>query len=199
MDRTAAINRALIKLGIPTIASDDDQSEPARKAKLVFDTLARAEIRKQAWSFAMTRIILAYNVAAPVYGYLYAYDQPTDCARIVTIGDYYVFNYGRAGTVDDAPYQLETKKILTNDAGPLKIRYIKDLSPTPSAWDPCFFEAFACALAVELTYTLNKVAQKRADMKADYKDAIREAKRCNAIEQPPQNYAEEGYIVSRFA
>ena len=199
MDRTTVINRAFVKLGIPRIASDDDQSEAARTAKLIFDTLALAELRKQAWSFTMTRTILAYNVAAPIFGYRYAYDAPTDCARIVTIGEFYMFNYGRASSTDDAPYQLEAKKILTNDAGPLKIRYMKDLSTTPSLWDPCFFEAFACALAVELTYTLNKVAQKRVDMKADYKDAIKEAKRCNAIEQPPQNYAEEGYIVSRFA
>lgn len=199
MDRTTVINRAFVKLGIPRISSDDDQSEGARTAKLIFNSLALAELRKQAWSFAMTRDILAYNVTAPAFGYTRQYDQPTDCARIVTVGDYYVFNYGRGATTDDAPYQMEGKKILTNDAGPLKIRYVKDLSTTPSLWDPCFFEAFACALAVELTYTLNKIAQKRADMKADYKDALREAKRCNAIEQPPQNYAEEGYIVSRFA
>lgn len=199
MDRTTAINRALVKLGVPTIASEDDQSEQARKAKLIFNSLALSEIRGQAWSFAMTRTILAHNVASPVFGYTYAYDQPTDCARIVTIGEYYVFNYGRGATTDDAPYQMESKKILTDDAGPLKIRYVKDLSLTPSTWDPSFAEAFACKMAIELTYTLNKVAQKRADMKADYKDAIREAKRCNAIEQPPQNYAEEGYVLSRYA
>jgi hypothetical protein len=199
MDRTTVINRACIKLGVPTIASEDDQSEQARKAKLIFDSLAQAELRKQAWSFAIQRVILAYNTAAPVFGYRYAYDNPTDCLRIVTIGDYYLFNYGRAATTDDSPYLPEGKKVLTDQAGPLKIRYVKDLSLTPSLWDPLFAEAFACSLAVELTYTLNKVAGKRNDMKADYKEAIRDARRCNAIEQPPQNYAEEGYILSRFA
>lgn len=199
MDRTTAINWALVKLGLPTVTSEDDQSENARKARLIFDVVAKAEFRKNAWSFAITRVALAANTASPVFGYQYAYDLPTDCLRTVTIGEVYSFNLGMGYSTDDAPYFIESKQVLTDDAGPLYIRYIKSYVATPGQWDDTFGEAFACALARELCNTLSKVANRKTDMNNDYLRAIREAKRCNAIEQAPQNRSEETWTISRRA
>lgn len=199
MDRTTAINWALIKLGITTISSEDDQSEPARKARLLFDAVARAELCKNPWSFTIQRVALASNTVSPVFGYQYAYDLPADCLRTVTIGEVYSFNLGMGYSTDDAPFLIERKKVLTDDAGPLYIRYVIDVTETPGEWDPTFGEAFACKLARELCNTLSKVANRKVDMDNEYKTAIREAKRVNAIQQPPQNKTEETWTISRRA
>jgi len=51
INKTEVINRALVKIGANTIASPDEASEQARKALLIFETVAQNELRRQAWSF----------------------------------------------------------------------------------------------------------------------------------------------------
>ncbi len=198
--RVNVINGALIKLGAATIASPADESEQARKAALVFDDLARAEIRKQAWSFAMARVALAANVAAPVSYFPTAYALPTDFLRLVQYGDYWVYDM-QVTTDPITPienYSIEGGELLSQDTGALYIRYLRDLSGNISLWDATFVEAFKVRLAMELAPTLTKNRIKKQDLAVEYKDAIREAKRCNAIERGPEQIADGGWVLGRL-
>ena len=197
--RTAAINRALIKLGVQTVTSEDEETEAARKAKIVFDTACRGEIRRHAWSFAMARARLAADATTPAYGWTYAYQLPADWLRCVQVGDYYEFAHIRVA-IDQpvVPYTIEGQKLFTNLAAPLNFRYLRDLSANPAAWDACFFEAFAARLAMELAPTLTKSANMMARARQDYKESILEAKRSNAIELPPQPLPANSWEVGRI-
>jgi hypothetical protein len=197
--RTDIINRAMIKLGAPTIADPNEDSEQALKAKAVFDSLIRAELRAQAWSFAIKRTQLAALAAAPEYEWTYAYQLPSDFVRIVQVSDYWPFAAVREATDNSAvPYVIEGQQILTNFAAPLRLRYVHDAGDDPNSWDAYFVEAFANRLAIELCETLTKSATKKQTLDRDYARALREAKRLNAIELPPIPIPDNSWITGRY-
>ena len=197
--RTVAINRALLKLGVQRVTSEDEESEPARAAKLVFDTACQGELRRHAWSFAKARTSLPADATAPSYGWTYAYTLPPDWLRLLQVGEYYDWPSGRFPVGQRVvPYEIEGRKILTDYGAPLNIRYIKDVTEDPTQWDAAFFEAFCLRLAIEMAPTLVKSEALVARLEKQYSEAIREAKRTNAIELPPEPIPDSDWMSERF-
>ena len=198
-NKTEVFNRALIKIGVNTIASPDDPSEQARKCSLVYPSLTRAELRKNPWSFAITRFALPALSAAPAYGWGYAYQLPSDFVRVVQVGDYWDFAQIRNATDQpDVPYALEGGAILSNQGAPLRLRYVRDVLEDTEVWDDLFTEAFACRLAMEVCESLTKNQTKFANVVKWYKESIAEAKRLNAIETPPVPLPDNSWITGRL-
>lgn len=196
-----AINRALIKIGANTIASLAEQSEQGRKALTIFKGVAQAELRRQAWSFAKKRAVLApllANVGANQFDT--SYNLPGDCLRLVWMNDTWVFSTIReAGFVDDdAIFAIEGRTLVANGGGSMPIIYITDLSDTVDLWDSLFVDAFSCRLAVELTQPLTKNLPLRQSIKQDYLEAMKDAKRVNAIELPPRSLPDSSWVLARL-
>jgi hypothetical protein len=87
-------------------------------------------------------------------------------------------------------WQIEGRKILTNDAAPLNVRYICRVED-PNQYDAMFIEALSCAMAQELCEQLTQSNQKAQIIRQDYTTAIRMAKKLNAFEnisaEPPMD------------
>lgn len=197
--KTEIFNRALIKLGVNTVTSPDDPSEQARKCSAVYSSLLKAELRKNPWTFAVTRVELAALAETPAFGWQYGYQLPADFVRVVQIGEYWEFNQIRVATDQPTvPYTIEGRKILTNYAAPLRIRYVHNVEDDTETWDHLFVEAFSCRLGVEVCESLTKNQTKLANMLRLYKDAVAEAKRLNAIELPPVPLADNSWITTRI-
>lgn len=197
--RTAIINRSCIRAGVNIIASPDEDTEQARKTKAVFDQLARAELRKQAWSFSKKRATLAALADAPLFDFNTAYDLPSDCLRVISVNGNWVFNSIREGTPDsDSYYTIEGRTILLKDTGALQLVYVGDFSMSPALWDSAFEDAFVLRLAGEIVPSLTKNLALKQDIRNDYKDAIMEARRTNAIELPPQPIPDDSWVLSRY-
>lgn len=197
--KTEIFNRALIKLGVNTVASPDDPSEQARKCSAVYSSLLKAELRKNPWTFAIKRDELAALDETPAFGWGYAYQFPSDFIRVVQIGEYWDFNQIRVATDQPTvPYTLEGQKILTDYAPPLRVRYIHNVEDDTETWDGLFTEAFACRLAQEVCISLTKNQSSLASMTKLYRDAVAEAKRLNAIELPPVPLADNSWITTRI-
>lgn len=197
-NKTEVINRALVKIGANTIASPDEASEQARKALLIFETVAQTELRKQAWSFAKKRATLA-PLAVPTGGddFKASFNLPSDCLRLITLNGSWVFNSIREANNGLAPYYaIEGRTLQANDVA-AKIVYVSDVTGSVSLWDAAFVEAFACRLAVELVQSINKNMQLKQSLKQDYMEALKEAKRTNAIELPPQTIADDSWVLAR--
>lgn len=196
--RTEIVNGALIKLGVQRIALLTEASEQARVANEVFGRVARAELRKQAWSFALSGTSLG-RIADPAGGiYGAAFNLPTDLLRVVQFNQsWLVYNMGVLSDGSNTPFAIEGRTLLTNDTV-VRIRYVRDLSEDTAPWDASFVEAFTCRLAVEMGPTLTKDKQKVRDAKQDYMAAIMEAKRTNAIELPPQETPDSSWAVARL-
>lgn len=197
--RTQIINFALTKLGVQTVTSEDEASEPAIKAKLVFDTAVRSELRRHAWSFALARAQLAASSTPPAFGWINAFPLPTDCLRVIQVGEYFDFA-GVRQQVDTivVPYAIEARQILTDLGAPLKLRYVRDMSNEIAQWDAAFTDAMSNRLAIELAETLTKSTTRYEQATQMYKASITEARRCNAIELPPVPLPDNSFMMSRI-
>ncbi len=192
------VNRALTKIGEQRILSLSDDVEAARSADSLWDIVRDAELRIRRWKFSITRASLAALVSTPDWGFDYQYQLPSDCLRVVQVGEYYpgvsLTDYRSA---DETEWRVEGRKILTNEAAPLKIRYIARIEDT-GEWDAAFVEAFACRLAAELAERLTQSNTRRQLAWDEYKLAVGMAVRADAIEAAPEPLPDSEWVLSRI-
>lgn len=174
-------NRALTKLGDDRLLALTDDTKAGRTMQSLFVPVRDAELRRLPWKFALKRAQLSALVAAPSWGYLLAYNLPADFLKLVQVNDYFI----RAIPSVQAMWSVEGGQILTDLAAPLKIRYVRRVD-NAGEFDPLFVEAFACKLAYEACEALTQSTPKKQLLGEDYKAALIEAARCDAIENPPE-------------
>lgn len=179
--KVSIANRALSKLGQDRILLLSDDNKAARTINQMIDEVIDAELRRYLWNFAITRTALPALADAPAWGYAYQYPVPADYLALVQVNDYYVRSSGQ-----QALWSVEAGHILTNLGAPLKIRYIRRVD-NPSLFDPLFVEVLACKLAMEACETLTQSETKFERMVGQYRFAVGEAIRQDAIENPPDN------------
>lgn len=194
----AVVNLALTKLGENRITDLDDNTKPAREANAIYTMLRDKLLRRFVWRFAVKRVELAALVSTPAHGYDYEYQMPTDCLRILQVGDYYPsVDLSDFVSGPTAPYQIEGGKILHNDSGPLNLRYITRVED-PTLFDACFDEMFASLLAYNLAEPLTQSNTKKEAAWQDYKQARTDAVIANAIENPPETLQDDTWVAARI-
>lgn len=185
-------NRALTKLGDQRILALTDVNNAARTLNSMFEQVRDAELRRHRWKFALARTQLTADATAPDWGFSYAYELPSDFLGMVQVGEFYIRPY----TKDVGPWQREGTKLLTDLQPQLKFRYIKRVD-NPGLFDPLFVEAFACKLAFESCEALTQSATKKSSLSDEYKFALNEALRCDAIEATPDELPWGSWLDSR--
>ena len=180
-------NRALQKIGSPTIATITDNNDWARACGVAYDPLRLAELRLHPWNFAKRRASLAASTTSPVYGRAYYFPLPSNFLRLLKDPDY---NY------NDRDWQIERSGIATNDPAPINILYISDITNV-DAMDPLFREALATKMALEMVETLTQSNTKKQLLQQDYQQIIVGAKKANAIENVPVEPTEDTWISVR--
>jgi hypothetical protein len=200
IDTTTEIaNLALVKLGAARILSIEDDVKNAREIRQVWNLLRDAELAAHNWKFAIKRALLPkLESATPVWGYNSSFELPADCINVVEVNDIFVGinlqNYRNISPIAD--YEISGQVINCNFASPLKIRYVSRVEIT-GLWDPNFKVAFAMRLAMDLCETLTQSNTKRQLAQAEYKAAIAQAVRSDAIQGPPSPLADDTWIMSR--
>jgi len=194
----AIANLALTKLGEARIISFADDTKASRAVAALYEITRDAELRRRKWRFSLKRAALPALTNSPEFGYANAYQLPTDCLSILSVGDIApgvdMSDY-RTG-LDMGLYSLEGRQILTDMGAPLSLRY-KSRVTDPSQFDIAFVAAFASRLAYELAEDLTQSAQKKADAGNDYKVALRETITANAIEIAPEPTLDDTWLLSR--
>lgn len=178
-------NSALQRVGAASILSLSDNSPEARACSVAYDSNRRDELRKHRWNFAITRAVLAPDVVAPAYDYTYAFSLPTNCLRVL-----------RPAT-PDLDWQIEGRKILTNDSNTLYLRYIADIEDC-AQWDPSFYNVVAGALAVDICEKLTQSNQKKQMLIAQYSDDLKVARRMDAFESGPEDAPDDDWWIARL-
>lgn len=184
-------NRALTKLGSERILLLTDPGKEARVMNSMFDTVMDAELRRHRWKFALKRATLPALVATPEWGYAYAYQLPADFLALVQVNEYYL-----RGLKQKTLWTVESGQILTDLTAPLKVRYIRRVDNL-GVLDPLFIEVLACKLAYEACETLTQSSQKRQQAGEEYRFAVQEAVRQDAIENPPDELPWGSWLDSR--
>lgn len=196
--KVAIINRALTKLGADRIVSTVEDSKEARDINATFDIVRDDELRAHRWSFAKRRAQLAASVTAPLFEYSHQFPLPVDCLRVLMVGDLWPgvdFSDYRTGPAG-LDWRIEGRNILMNDEGPLDLVYLARVEDT-TTWDASFIEAFACRLAAEVCESITQSSAKRQLAWEEYDRAIIKARRAGAIELPPQQIADDTWILGR--
>lgn len=194
----AIANLALTKLGDLRILNLTDNTKPAREVNAVFDMTRDYLQRRFSWRFCIKRANLAADTSTPLWDWSYQYPIPTDCVRILQVGQWYPSpDLSDLISTGGQEYVLEGKYILSNQAGPLKLRYLSRVTD-PVEFDPAFDMAFSAYLAYILAEPLTASGEQKQMAYNDYRNAIKDAVIANAIENPPESLADQTWILARL-
>lgn len=179
---TLICNRALQIIGERRITNITEDSPQARDLNVAYEPLRDALLRSYFWNFAIKRARLAASVDTPEFGWNYQYPMPADFLRLIPDFEY--------------EYQVEGSTILSNDSGPLDIRYIRRVTD-PNAFDPLFAEALSAKLASELAEIRTQSNSKKEYAEQLFREKITEARRVSAFEQPSLTPPEDDWVSVR--
>lgn len=189
---TEIANRALQKIGAKRIAAfGEATSKEGREVSAAWDRLRQAELRRYNWNFAITRASLAASTDAPEWGYDQCFELPSGCLKLIEVEDLTAGDYQRESLSDG------TQIIACDVAAPINVRYIRDVTNV-AEWDASFCEAFAAKLAAELALVIPDSPSRKQLGDAGYRDAIIEAQRSDAIENPPDDRPEDDWNLARL-
>ncbi len=182
--RVEICNRALDKLGSAPITSLDDDVKAARACARMFNAVCDAELRDHQWNFAVARRSLPALEEAPVFGFARQFQLPGDCLKVLEIDP-------------QGDWKIEGQRLLADTRDGLRIRYIRRNEDTNS-FDALFVEALASRLALELCESLTQSNSKKRAALEDYTQAVRRARRADAIEGTADALTETTWIKARF-
>lgn len=194
----AIANLALTKIGDLRITALSDNTKPAREINAVYGMLRDKLQRTYNWRFCVKRAALAADVATPVFDYSYQYSIPTDCLRVLQINAYYPApDLSDLISSGGQEYVIEGGKILTRSSGVLNLRYLARIEDT-TRFDSSFDEAFSALIAYNVCEALTQSDAKKNAALRDYRMALMDAVRANAIENPPESLADQTWITVRL-
>jgi hypothetical protein len=200
MSEVAIWNAALTILGDEPILTPDEDSARARCVRGRYAAVRDAELRRRRWRFAIHRVSIAALSAAPDSDYARQFQVPNDFLRLIEGGDIrsYADLSDYRGSSGAALYSLEGRRILTDLAAPLSIRYIRKVTDT-AMFDPAFTEALAARLAWACCKKITGNDAEKDRCQDEYRTAIKEAARANALENPPVPIADDTWITARLS
>lgn len=181
-------NDALQLLGQKRISSLTEASPTARTCNRTYETARDAELRAHPWVFAIDRSALAADSTAPAWGRANAFQLPSDCVRLLP-----PYPEDNLASRD---WQVEGRKIYTDDDSPLYVRFIKSVTNVDDM-DPLFRRALAATMALLMCEELTQSNTKKADITTFRKDTLAEARRTNAIESRPAVTPEDPWLAAR--
>lgn len=184
-------NLTLTKLGQDRAASPDDDVEAVRVLRSLWPITIDTVLARHPWRFALTRAQLPAVADVPSYGWARQFELPEDALRLVQVGDSWVWYQA-----DTPRFELEGRMVLTDEAAPLRVRYVKRVSNS-GEWPPLFARAVAMQLAADACEKLVQSGTKQQAAVSEYLGAVAEAKRQNAIERPPQRADYSSWLESR--
>lgn len=185
------LNLALTTLGQDRAISINDDVEAVRVIRSLWDLTRDCVLADHPWKFAILRTTLPALAAAPAYEWSKQYALPEACLRLVQVSDDWVFY------TQEAPfYTIEGQNILTDEAAPLRVRYVQRISNV-GLWPPLFARSMAMHLAFDACEKLTQSNTKRQFAAESYAQVIKQAKRQSAIELPPLREPEGSWLAAR--
>jgi len=192
--RTDIANLALTRLGAAAISSLTDASVAAGVMDTLFAPTVEAELRANLWQFSRARALLAQLADAPAFGFAAQYLLPADFLRLLRVHVGYSVPLQATG---NPPYSIEANRILVDHAGPLPIQYVARVTDT-GQFDALFVQVLAARLAFEACERLTNSNTKKQMLADDYAQALKTARRANAVERPAARLAEDTWLAARL-
>jgi hypothetical protein len=177
-------NLALTSLGADTIMSLDEDTENARRLKVLYIPVLKDLLRAHPWNFASRRASLAQLSETPPFGFTFYYQLPTDCLRAIEINEDPTINF-----------VVEGRRLLCNEESvDLKyIAYIKD----PTLFDANFVALLAARLEAGVAYSITNSRTLSKDRWDIYFAMVKTARSSDAQEGKAQRTETHRWISKR--
>ncbi len=171
---TSITDRALQLLGFGAISSTNQVgSRGAKSVQRAYEPVKLSELQKHYWHFAIKRATLTASATPPVHTKSKAFPLPGDYIMLAPEDQ-----YGNFQLKND--WILEGGQIISDDPGPLLIRYVSN-SVIESKFDAIFAEALSAALAIACCEELTNSQAKLDRVSQIYENQIQEAKQRGSI------------------
>ncbi|MBE9555015.1 MAG: hypothetical protein IMF05_16235 [Proteobacteria bacterium] len=185
----AICNAALAKVSNNRIASLSEGSTAGDLCNEMYERIRDRLLRRHIWNFNKKRVKLGQLAQAPVFGWTYAYQLPSDWVRNIAIYP------DPAGINPTHDYEVEGRTIAADHAD-IYLVYGARITD-PNDFDEMFREALAYALAVELAVPLAKSATLRDRMNEAFQAYVMEAQTIDGQDDPPDYAPEPGWATVR--
>ena len=177
--KTQICGLALSRLGNRnSIADIDAPTTPEeRVCALWYDICRQTTLKKLMPNFALGRKVIAKLTTTPEFGYAYEYEYPTDCLKVLGIGEV---------QEKENNYSVEGRKILTDEdyEDGMELRYIKDETDV-SKFSPEFIIALSCELSEKISLQITQDPEKLTAFNTLKKSDSSEASALNGQENRP--------------
>ena len=181
MDKTGIANLALSNLGEARIQNLTENSSRARACSARIEAVIETVLRMNVWNSALERKLLT-QVDAPIFGWNYTYQLPSDCIKVVEVEPV-------------SKFQVEKKNILSNETS-LYLLYVA--TPTDiNNLDSLLSEAIAMKLAVEIAETLTSKEGLKNEMSQKYFIALQEARSANSRDKTPDHRERSSWLDAK--
>jgi hypothetical protein len=194
-------NAALQHLGEGDRIESPDQtdSKAARAVKVAWDPTRLFVLSEAHWSFAIRTVAIAERAAHddfPLALGRRAFPLPADLVSLVEIVDPFLDDDEESYSVEAGP---EGSEILVDHAGPLVIRYVRDIPAIadPARWPPSFTQAFTFRLAWQISDEMGADKARKDRALGGYGAALKLAKRTNARTKAPRRQATTPWTAAR--
>lgn len=189
------VNRALSKLGDMRISSLDDNTKSAAVAASMYESVRDVEISTHSWNFAKCRAKLPAEAEKPAFGWAWQYLLPSGCLRVLEAGPWPTAFAGSYAGADNRNFTLEGQRLLSNLGPALEVVYLSKILD-PGLFPPIFVEVLASKLAAEMAESLIGSNSKRELAWKEYEQALRLAKRLNALGLPPLMVQDDSWMLA---
>lgn len=179
-------NLALGMINLLPLASFADPTLQAAQMSRIFAESRDQVLREHAWNFAHRIDALDDDatIDAGPYGFVYAYELPSDCIRIHKVCSEGDFNTGHRYSILQVTVGLTTELRLFADIGDAYARYTIRTEDV-TLWDPLFVRALAAYLAFQMS-SMQGHPDLQNNMYNLYLAAIASARAIDAGEQQTQ-------------
>lgn len=177
-------NLALGCLGADPITDIDEDTENARKLKMIYIPVLKDLLRAHPWNFSSKRASLAQLAETPAFGFAYYYQLPPDCLRAVEVNEDPTINF-----------VVEGRKLLCDDET-IDLKYIVYVED-PTLYDPNFVALFAARLAAEIAYAITQSRTVTKDRWEIYLEMVKTARSSDAQEGKAQRTESHTWVRGR--
>ena len=153
MAKVDVANKALTFLNVDTITSFNDDTEPARAMKVLYDSCKRFLLQSHNWRFAMKRSSLTKLGGHSDDVYRYAYQIPADCLKVIQVDG-------------DCPEWHRFGSEIWTNLDPFVCEYIAEIDE--SLFSPTFEKVLQYYLAAEVSMKLTGSASLRGQAEQKY-------------------------------
>lgn len=169
-----------------------DTTPKARWFQRNYATTRDALLAEHPWNFAVKYASLPVNAAAPVSRWLYGYQIPSDCLRLLPLQ--------KDGYFEGAliAHEVNGQTIETDATAPLRVRYIRRVD-AEGEFSPLFVKAFAAQLAMNIAHWITGKASALQIAQQVYETTMAKAKRIDGMEGTFERPYDDDVIAARFS